>query len=504
MVEPIIRMREITKAFPGVMALKGVDFDLQPGEIHALIGKNGAGKSTLISILSGVCSIDKGEIIYEGTSVGYHQIHNLPVATVYQESTLFPNMTVADNIFCGDEPTAMLSVIDDKKKLRDTEVLLELFQLNILPTTPMVQLSPAEQKVIEILRAIRKNSKILILDEPTATLTQGETEKLFSLLKKLKQSNVGIIYISHRLEEIFQIADRVTVIRDGEFQGCIEIGVTTLGRVIRMMVGEHIDLQRIVRKELTEEKWGDNPIMEGKSLTHHSGKFRDVSFRLYPKEILGVVGLVGAGKTELARSLFGLEKIDTGTIIFDGKPVYIRNPGSAISTGIVYITENRKLDGLFLEMSLKENICSTKLDEISRFMGIVSTEKIDSLAMSAIEQFDIVTTGPNQVVRTLSGGNQQKVLLGIWLQLKPKVLIVDEPTVGIDVSAKVEIFKLLRSIADQGTAVMMISSEIKEVLNNADRIITMYNGHLTGSFNPSDTEESELLEHIFTTTMEVS
>jgi len=504
MAKPVIRMRGITKAFPGVMALKNVDFDLQPGEVHALIGKNGAGKSTLISILSGVYGIDQGEIVYEGRSVGSNQIHNLPVATVYQESTLFPNLTVADNIFCGDEPTTILSAINDKKKLKGTEELLDLFQLNIAPAAPMVQLSPAEQKVIEILRAIRKNCRILILDEPTATLTQEETQKLFSLLKGLKQTNVGIIYISHRLEEIFQIADRVTVIRDGELQGCMAIDEWTLDRLITMMVGRQTDLLKIVKKEAADEKWADTPILEGRSLTHHSGKFRDASFKLYPKEILGIVGLVGAGKTELARSIFGLDKIDEGTIIFDGKPVHITNPKQAIDAGIVYVTENRKVEGLFLEMSLKENICSPRLDEISGFMGMVSPQKMDTLARSAIEKFDIVTTGSDQVTNTLSGGNQQKVLLGIWLQLEPKVLIVDEPTVGIDVSAKADIFRLLRSIAAQGTAVMLISLEIKEVLNNADRIITMYNGRLTGSFATSDTEESEVLEHISASVMEVN
>jgi ribose transport system ATP-binding protein len=504
MSEPVIRMRGITKAFPGVIALKKVDFDLKPGEIHALIGKNGAGKSTLISILSGVYGIDEGEILFQGATIDSHHIQDLPVATVYQESTLFSNMTVADNIFCGDEPTSMLSVVNDKEKLRATEDLLDIFQMNLSPATPMVQLSPAEQKVIEILRAIRKNCKILILDEPTATLTRRETEKLFGLLKRLKQTNVGIIYISHRLEEIFQIADRVTVIRDGELQGCVEIGDTSLDRLITMMVGRQTDLLKIVKKQTVAENRKDEPVLAGKSLTHHFGKFRDASFRLYQNEILGVVGLVGAGKTELARALFGLEKIDEGTVLLEGKPVHITSPKQAVDAGIVYVTESRKVDGLFLDMSLKANICATRLDEISGFLGTVSAKKMTTLCESAVEKFDIATTGLDQTANTLSGGNQQKVLLGIWLQLKPKVLIVDEPTVGIDVSTKADVYALLRSIADQGTAVMLISSEIKEVMNNADRIISMYNGRLTGSFIPADTKESEILEHISASVMEVS
>jgi len=504
MLDPVIRMRGITKAFPGVIALKNVDFDLHPGEIHALIGKNGAGKSTLISLLSGVYGIDEGEILFQGTSIDSHHIQDLPVATVYQESTLFSNLTVADNIFCGDEPTTVLSVVNDKEKLKATENLLDLFQFNILPTTPMVQLSPAEQKVIEILRAIRKNCKILILDEPTATLTRRETEKLFGLLKKLKQTNVGIIYISHRLEEIFQIANRVTVLRDGEVQGCAAINETTLDRLITMMVGRQTDLLKIVKKESVDNKRKDKPILAGKSLTHHFGKFREASFELYRKEILGVVGLVGAGKTELARALFGLERIDEGTIIFEGEPIRITSPKQAIDAGIMYVTESRKVDGLFLDMSLKANICAPRLDQISGFLGTVSAKKMSSLSNSAIEKFDIVTTGLDQVANTLSGGNQQKVLLGIWLQLKPKVLIVDEPTVGIDVAAKADVFNLLRSIAERGTAVLLISSEIKEVMNNADRILSMYNGRLTGSFIPAATKETEILEHISASVMEVS
>ncbi len=504
MLEPIVRMRGITKAFPGVIALKDVNFDLQPGEIHALIGKNGAGKSTLISILSGVSGIDEGEILFQGASIDSHHIQDLPVATVYQESTLFSNMNVADNIFCGDEPTTLLCAVNDKEKLKATDGLLDLFQMNISPATPMVQLSPAEQKVIEILRAIRKHCNILILDEPMATLTRRETEKLFGLLKKLKQTNVGIIYISHRLEEIFQIADRVTVIRDGELQGCVAIGDTSLDQLITMMVGRQTDLLKIVEKEAVNENRKDEPILTGKSLTHHFGKFRDASFRLYTKEILGVVGLVGAGKTELARALFGLEKIDGGMIILDGKPVRITSPKQAIDAGIVYVTENRKVDGLFLDMSLKANICAPRLNEISGFMGTVSAKKMKALSESAVAKFDIATTGLDQMANTLSGGNQQKVLLGIWLQLKPKVLIVDEPTVGIDVSAKADVFALLRSIADQGTAVMLISSEIKEIMNNADRIISMYDGRITGSFTPSNTKESEILERISASVMEVS
>ena len=489
-------MKNITKAFPGVIALDNVDFGLTVGEIHALLGKNGAGKSTLISIISGMYIPDGGDISYENRHVDYHHLHSLPVATVYQESTLFPNLSVADNIFGGDEPSGFLSLVKNKEKIQETKQLLELFQLDISPLTPSLQLSPAEQKVLEILRAIRKKCQILILDEPTAALTLQETNRLFELLKGIKKTKVGIIYISHRLEEIFQVADRVTVLRDGKLQGCKAIQEMDMPKLVVMMVGKQTELEEVQKRARVESKARGTPRLEVKSLTHYFHKFRDISFSIAPGEILGIAGLVGAGKTELAKSIFGAEKVEQGEIVLDGKAVQIYQPQEAIEHGIVYVTESRKEEGLFLDMTIGENIASSALKEIAGSLGFIHETNLHKLAREAIDRFNIIAQGTNQVTNTLSGGNQQKVLLGIWLHLHPKVLIVDEPTTGIDVEAKTEIYKLLRTIAESGTAIILISAEIKEGLNNVDRIITMYNGQFTGEFMPAEVDENTVLEYI--------
>jgi len=496
MSDTIVRMEKITKVFPGVIALDSVDFDLMPGEIHALVGKNGAGKSTLINIISGVYIPDKGKVYYDGEQITYSHIQTLPVATVYQESTLFPNLTIADNIFSGNEPTTSFLIVNKKKKIERTRELLELFRLNYRPLTPVLKLSPAEQKVIEILRALNRKCRILILDEPTAALTLRETERLFELIRSVRETNVGIIYISHRLEEIFQVADRVTVLRDGKLQGREKISSINMNKLIDMMVGKKVELERIRERKPSKEFPKDQSRLQVKSLNHYFHRFKDITFTVYQKEIMGIVGLVGSGKSELARTLFGLEKTESGIIILDNKKISISNPKEAIKHGIVYVTENRKEEGLFLEMTLRDNISAPILDKVVGKLGILNNRQISILARDAIKNFDIRSTGTEQIANTLSGGNQQKVLLGTWLQLRPKVLIVDEPTVGIDVSAKSEIYKLLRNIAKSGTSIILTSSEIKEVVNNADRIITIYNGKKTGEFYPHEIDEGKILEYI--------
>lgn len=492
--ETVVALRGITKAFPGVVALDRIDFDLRAGEIHALVGKNGAGKSTLISIISGIQAPDRGEVLRGGSAAGAHPAPT--VATVYQESTLFPNLSVADNIFSGDEPAGLLSLVKTREKIRETERLLALFNLGVSPRAPILSISPAEQKVVEILRAVRRDCRVLILDEPTATLALRESSRLFELLKGIRETQVGIIYISHRLEEIFQVADRVTVLRDGKLQGTSDIRDISMNRLVSMMVGQQTDLERVQRRAAAGPVADRPPVLEARAITHHHHKFRGVSFSVYPGEILGIIGLTGAGKTELARTLFGLERLEEGQVRVDGKEVSLRTPREAIGRGIVYVTESRKTDGLFLDMSLRDNISAPVLEEVAGGLGFLNRGRMDGRVREAIGQFDIATTGARQVVNTLSGGNQQKVLLGIWLQLRPRVLMVDEPTVGIDVSAKAEIFRLLRRIADSGTAVILISSETKEVINHSDRILTLYNGRKTGDFPTGRVDENLLLEHI--------
>jgi len=494
--EIILKIEKIMKVFPGVIALDNVDFDLRAGEIHALVGKNGAGKSTLINIISGVYIPDKGKIFYDGKEISYSHIHTLPVATVYQESTLFLNLSIADNIFGGDEPTIAFNLINNKKKIERTAELLDLFKLNYDPETPIVKLSPAEQKVIEILRALNRKCRILILDEPTAALTLRETERLFELLQGIKETKVGIIYISHRLEEIFQVADRVTVLRDGRVQGCEDVTKINMNKLISMMVGAKVELEKIAKRKVTKHLTEKQPRLRVLSINHYFNKFRDISFDIYPGELVGIVGLVGSGKRELARALFGIEKIESGKVILNGKEVYLHNPKKAIENGILYLTENRKEEGLFLSKTLKENISSTILKQITGKLGFLNDRLMDIKSTEAIKNFDVQATGPDQIVNTLSGGNQQKVLVAMWLQLSPMLLIVDEPTVGIDVSAKAEIYKILKNIAKSGTSIIMVSSEIKEVLNNADRIITIYNGKKTGEFYSEEIDERKVLEYI--------
>ena len=494
--EAILEMKSITKAFPGVIALDSVNFSVFPGEIHALVGKNGAGKSTLISIISGVYGPDKGELFVDGTKIPYSHLHNLPVSTVYQESTVFPNLSIADNVFAGDEPINSLAMVSNQTKIEETKKLLEIFQLNFNPLTLVTQLSPAEKKLVEILRALQKKSRIMILDEPTAALTLAETKKLFQLLHNLKKSEIGIIYISHRLEEIFEVADRVTVLRDGVWQGTEYINQIDMQRLITMMVGKKKELIEEVKKDEVEVKDKGGVLCEVKNLTHYYRKFKDISFQIRKNEILGLAGLIGAGKTELAKAIFGQERLETGEIELEGKKISINSPLDAIHNGIVYITENRKEEGLFLDTSIKNNIVAPDLASVANHMGFISDQKINQISTQVIQQFNIKAYDADQITNTLSGGNQQKVLLGLWLHLKPKVLLVDEPTVGIDVESKTEIYKLLRKIADSGVAVIMISSEIKELLNNSDRIITMYKGTIIEEFIASQVSEKELLASI--------
>jgi len=492
----LLELKSITKAFPGVIALDEVDFTLRAGEIHAVVGKNGAGKSTLISIISGIHQPDRGEVYFENQKVPIHSLRSLPTATVYQESALFQTLSIADNICCGAEPTTLFAFLDDKEKNRQAREYLQMFDLRLDPGLPVVQLSPAEQKVVEILRALRRSCRVLILDEPTATLTGKETIRLFELLKKIAAAKIGIIYISHRLEEIFQIADRVSVLRDGKLQACETVKSLDLKHLVGLMVGKQAESLEKEAAGYRADSAASAPILRLEALTHAYGRFQDVSLSVGKGEILGLVGLVGAGKTELARSVFGLDSLQSGSIYLDGSKVAIGGPKDAIRNGILYVTESRKADGLFLEMSLCDNVAAPVLSKVSGPIGFLNNARMKAVAEQAIAQFDVKTTGTDQVVNTLSGGNQQKVLLGIWLQLKPKVLIVDEPTVGIDVAAKAEIYRLLRRIAKAGTSIILISSETKEILLNSDRILSMYKGRIVAEFLPDGTSEKKIFEQI--------
>ncbi len=487
-VEPLLGVTGIRKAFPGVLALDDVDFDLKRGEIHAVLGKNGAGKSTLIQIIAGILVADAGEVRLEGGALPLGDLSALNVATVFQESTIFPNLTIAENIFAGNEPSR------DRRAGRRQLAAEHLARFGIAadPDAAITILSPAERKVIEIIRALERDCRILILDEPTATLSLNETSRLFELLRQAKAGGLAIIYISHRLEEIFQVADRVTVLRDGRVTRVSDVEDLDLEGLVAEIVG-HGEKEAPVSAAVTRRDATAPVRLEIRGLTDGAGRFRDLSLEIRAGEIVGIGGLIGVGKTEFARAIFGAEPVAHGTILLDGAVVAPRSPAEAIGHGIVYVTEDRKHEGLFLDMTIEDNLCAPILRRFAGGWQMLSGRAMAAAARAAAAAVRVKATGVDQIVATLSGGNQQKVLIGRWLQLDPKVLIVDEPTVGVDVSAREEIYRLIQARADAGTAVLFISSELKELIENCDRIVAMHGGRIVSAFDAGAVSEQELM-----------
>jgi ABC-type sugar transport system ATPase subunit len=472
--EPIISACKISKQFPGTLALDQVDFDVKPGEIHALCGENGAGKSTLMLILAGVYQPNGGEVNIDGQSVvlsNPQQAHQLGVSSVFQELALTPNMSVAENVFTNNQPVNRLGIIRVDDMYRQTRRVLAGFGIDIDPQAPLVDYSVAIQQIVEIARAIQRKARVLILDEPTSSIGEGETRQLFKILRQLRESGMGIVYVSHKLAEIFSISDRITVLKDGKKVGTVVTAKSSQDEIIRMMVGRELDHLFPQRQSHRE-----SPALE---LKHLTGKaYSDISMTAYSGEILGIYGLIGSGRTELARSIFGIDPLHSGEIRMEGRPAIIAGrPRRAIDKGIVYITEDRKEDGLFLEMSIRENISAACIKELSGAV-FVHREQQNSLALDLIDRLRIKAFGTQQEVDGLSGGNQQKVLFAKWLALKPKVVIADEPTRGIDIGAKAEVHDLLRKLANKGAAVIMISSELPEIIGMSDRIAIMREGRL--------------------------
>ncbi len=483
----IIRASGITKSFPGTLALSQVDFDLCPGEIHALVGENGAGKSTLMHILAGVYQADEGELVIEGEPTQLRDpshAQQLGISTVFQELALFPNLSVAENIFTNSQPTTRQGIIRLEEMCRATEKALEDFDLQIDPLAPLYRYSVAVQQIIEIARAIQRRAKVLILDEPTSAIGERETERLTKVLKMLRDQGVGIIYISHKLDEVFALAQRITVLKDGLVVGSLPTTETNQEEVVRMMVGRELKQMFPPRENHRGET-----VMEIKNLSGPG--YRDVSLRIAAGEVLGVFGLTGAGRTELARGIFGLEPCTGGEIAIRGRPVKMSTPVQAMREDLAYIPEDRKEEGLFLEMSLRENAAVGCLKSISGLLFINAT-KMEELTREFIRKLRIKCRGTSQPVSRLSGGNQQKVLFSKWLARNPKLLIADEPTRGVDVGAKAEIHSLLRELANQGAAVMMISSELPEVLGMSDRIAVMREGRLIKVFDCDEAGEESV------------
>ncbi|WP_061934434.1 sugar ABC transporter ATP-binding protein [Aureimonas sp. AU22] len=473
---PIIALRGIEKSFGPVSVLKGVDFDLRPGEVHALMGENGAGKSTMIRIMSGAHQPNGGTVEIDGEARKLDNPRDAQgrgIAVVHQELLLFPALTVAENIFVGHAPRTQRGTLDWATMRRRAREILDRLDCPDLDVDATVSsLSVANRQRVEIARALSKDARALIMDEPTAALAQADVRRLLDVVRSLRADGVGIIYVSHRMNEIFEISDRVTVLRDGKTIATRAVGDVTEASLVSMMVGRDID--ELFPKE-------DIPIgetvLEVRGLAH-AGKVRDVSFSVRAGEILGIAGLVGSGRTELAQTIFGVTPATAGEILIDGQPVTVGSVREAIDKRIAYVPEDRAQHGLVRPQTIRENVSMAILDRLTR-RAVVDTSREKALAEDAIKRFAIRARGPGQVVAQLSGGNQQKVVIAKWLATDPRILILDEPTRGVDVGAKTEIHKLMNQLARQGLAIIMISSELPEVLGMSDRVLVMNGGRMT-------------------------
>jgi len=475
---PLLRMDGIQKRYPGVYALQGVDLELHSGEVLALMGENGAGKSTLIKVLGGACIPDSGNISIDGESVQIkHPVDasRAGIGVIYQEFNLVPGLSARENIFLGREKTAAGFTHDGNEH----KLARELFQrigIDINPETPCRQLSVAQQQAVEIAKALAQRARIIVMDEPSATLTTQEVAHLFEIIRDLKRQGIGIIYISHRLDEIYTIADRVMVMRDGQYVGSKPVTQLSREEMIEMMVGRKLD-QEFPR----EARSPGEPRLEVTGLRRGTS-VRDVSFEVRRGEILGITGLVGSGRTETARLIFGADKREAGQILLDGRELEISHPRDAIRAGICLLTEDRKAQGLILNESIMENFALPNLRDFST-AGFLNVGRERAAFSSYVEQLRIKTPHFEQLARNLSGGNQQKVVLAKWLQRNADVIIFDEPTRGIDVGAKYEIYLLMNKLASQGKSIVMISSELPEVLGMSDRILVMHEGRISGEIH---------------------
>ena len=482
-----LRFKGITKTFPGVKALDSVSFEISSGEVHALVGENGAGKSTLINIVAGNYHPDDGYIEIRGERArirNYSEALDMGISVVYQERSLVPNLSVAENIYADRQPKNIFNLINKKRMYEDTARLCEEIQLDVRPNTLVGNLIPAKQQMVEIAKALSNESELLILDEPTATITEKETEILFRVIKEFKKRGISVIYISHRLQEIFEIADRVTVLRDGKYVGTRNIGDVGVGDVIKMMVGRELYVEKY------KSMYQKDVVLEARNLC--SKKFSNISFSIKKGEILCLAGLAGAGRTEVARAIIGADPLERGEIFLSGKQVKINNPEQAIENGIGYLPEDRKEQGLFLEMTTARNIVSGNLETVSKNQ-IIKEKKILSVSEEYKERLKIVCPSVSTKAKQLSGGNQQKLVFAKWLLVNPEILIVDEPTRGVDVGAKSEIYRIIRDLVSKGTSIIVISSDLPEVLTISDRILVMYNGTITGELTRHEANEENIM-----------
>jgi ribose transport system ATP-binding protein len=498
---PVLEMRGIRKAFPGVVALDGVDLSLHGGEVHILLGENGAGKSTLMKILSGAYRKDAGEIAIRGVAADIRNPADalaLGVRVIYQELNLIPHLSVAENIYLGSAPTRGLGWIDWRRLYAQTSELLATLGLALAPDARLGRLSLAERQMVEIAKALRDDAAVLVMDEPTSALTAREVDQLFGLIARLTARGVAIVYITHRLDEVYRIGQRVTVLRDGRHVSTQMLAGTTVDQLVRLManrdIGEHYPRNRTVVARSDDGRSNDRPprasLLRAEGVSR-GGVLHGITFDLHAGEVLGIAGLMGAGRTELARVLAGADRADSGRILVDGQPVAMRSPRDAIRARIGLLPEDRKAQGLVPGMTAVRNIALPYGGRLSRW-GLLSPRSESALADPVIRDLRVKTTAL-QMVRLLSGGNQQKVVLGKWLAGDARIFIFDEPTRGVDVGAKVEIYNLMNRLTEQGAGIIMISSELPEVLGMSDRILVMHRGRITAEFNRDAATQERVL-----------
>jgi len=488
--QPILKLEHIYKSFAGVHALEDVSFELLPGEIHALVGENGAGKSTLVKVITGIYHPEKGQIFLQDTPTAFFNTlsaHQHGIAAIYQDLNLFPDLNIAENIFMGHMPiNPKTRAVDWNQMYQRAAEILQSLGVALNPKSRVFGLSIAEQQMVEIAKALSLNAKILLMDEPTSTLTLRETEELFRIARQLMEAGTAIIFISHRLEEVFEIADRVTVLRDGQYVGTERVSDITKDDLIRMMVGRALD--RLFPKE--EVEIGEVLLkIEGLS---KKGIFEDISFELHRGEILGLAGLVGARRTDVAEAIFGINPADSGTIQIEQQPVNIQDPKDATKLGIAYIPEDRQQHGLVLPINLTHNITLPILEQFTTYNWLDQKSE-RKIAQEFAHRIEVRATGLWQKAQELSGGNQQKVVLAKWLATQPMILILDEPTHGIDVGTKAAIHQLMSHLAGQGLAILMISSELPEILGMSDRVLVMCEGRLTGELNREEATQEKIM-----------
>ncbi|WP_409159170.1 sugar ABC transporter ATP-binding protein [Pectobacterium sp. B2J-2] len=502
MTEPLLNITSLTKNFSGVWALSNAQLTVQPGEIHALLGENGAGKSTLLKALAGAQPQTSGDIWFGGETLmpleSPVERQKRGIITIYQEFNLLPNMSVAENMFLGREPQRSSVFVDAMAVNREAKAVLDYLKLNIAPMTQVARLSVAQQQMVEIARALTLNAKLIVMDEPSAALSDSEVDSLHRVVRELKGRGVSVVYVTHRLHEVFQLCDRFTVFQDGRYTGSGDVASTNVQEIIRLMVGRDVVFNR---RPPSETHHQDKPVRlavkglsrEKPPLDAHGIALKNISFQVHAGEVLGIAGLVGAGRTEIARCLFGADAFSTGEFVLDDAPYHPSTPRHALSQGIALVPEDRKKEGAVLGLSIRENISLSNLSSLMRWRWFVNTGKEDDLIETYRQALHIKMVNSEQEVRKLSGGNQQKVILARCMALNPKVLIVDEPTRGIDVGTKSEVHQVLFDMAKRGVAVIVISSDLPEIMAISDRIITLSEGRISGEIHGDDATEETLM-----------